>query len=327
MDKVSFSLIVPCYNVQDYLEQCINSILTQTYHNFEVILVDDGATDSTPELCDRLALSDKRIFSYHKKNGGLSDARNYGMEKANGDYYVFVDSDDFISESALEHFACTISKSHPDVLLTRLTEYYGSNDIIEQDMEMGTFFSDGVTIEKALQWEMKKSKSAWPAQKKILSSRFVKKNNLRFLKGFLHEDVDWSSRIMMHAEEFAICTETWYYHRMKREGSITNTISSKRIVDVIEMAERLIDSDEMHSITDERREIISERIMRSVYPMLAFYGKLSNEGKAQVVKCCKEHKELLQMAPEKRHKMFVKVANIFGFRIALSLLSEVGGDV
>ena len=327
MDEILFSLIVPCYNVQDYLEKCINSILVQTYRNFEVVLIDDGSTDSTPVLCDRLALSDTRIRVYHKDNGGLSDARNYGIDRANGNYYVFVDSDDFISERTLEYFAPILLKSHPEVLLTRLTEYYSESDIVEQDMEMSNYFSNGVTTEKALSWEMKKSKSAWPAPKKILSSRFVKKNNLRFLKGFLHEDVDWSSRVMMHAEKFAICTETWYYHRMKREGSITNTISSKRIIDVIEMSERLIDSVEMHSITDERRDIISERIMRSVYPTLAFYGKLSNKGKAQVVKCCKEHKELLQRAPEKRHKMFVNVANIFGFRIALNLLIKVGGAV
>lgn len=326
MDELLFSIIVPCYNVQDYLEKCINSILIQTYQKFEIILIDDGATDSTPALCDRFASLDCRIRVYHKENGGLSDARNFGMDKSNGDYFVFVDSDDFISPNALEYFATILLKSRSDVLLTRLTEYC-DDYILEKDMEMSNYFSNEVTVEKALQWEMKKSNDAWPAQKKIVSSGFVKRNNLRFLKGFLHEDVDWSSRVMMHAEKFEICTETWYYHRIKREGSITNTISPKRIIDVIEMSERLINSDEMHSISDERREIISERIMRSVYPTLFLYGKLSNKGKTQVVKCCKERKELLQMATEKRHKIFVKMANIFGFRIALYLLTKVGGVV
>ena len=325
MDNISFSLIVPCYNVQDYLEQCINSILAQTYQNFEVILVDDGSTDSTPELCDRLALSDARILPYHKKNGGLSDARNYGIERANGDYYVFVDSDDFIAESALEHFAFIISRSHPDVLLTRLTEYYGNDNIIEQDMEMSVFFSAGVTVEKALQWEMKKTKSAWPAPKKILSARFVKKHEFRFLNGYLHEDLHWSCRVMMYAESFEICTEHWYYHRMKRVGSITNTISPKRVIDVIKMADELINSKEMSLIAESRRKLISERIMRSVFPILVLYGKLSREDRAVVVKCCKENKTIFRLAPDIRHMLFVLCANIFGFRFALNMLAKVGG--
>ena len=327
MDEILFSFIVPCYNVLDYLEKCIKSILSQTYHNYEVLLVDDGATDSTPKLCDRLADLDERIHVYHKENGGLSDARNYGMERANGDYLVFVDSDDFISEKALEYFVSCIQKSPPDVLLTRLTEYYSDADIVEQDIEMETFFSDGISLEKALKWDMKKSKSTWSPPKKILSHNFVKKYQLRFLKGFLHEDIDWSSRVMMHAETFGVCIEPWYYHRMRRKGSITNTMSHKRLTDVIEMSTRLIYGEEMCMVADERREMIVDRIMRSVYPILAFYGQLSKEEKTAVVECCEANKKVFQLAPDRRHKIFTLFVGIFGFRISLSLLTRVGDIV
>lgn len=327
MDKILFSFIVPCYNVQDYLEECIKSIMAQTYLNYEVILIDDGSTDLTPKLCDQLAMSDERIYVYHKKNGGLSDARNYGMEKAKGDYIVFVDSDDFISKDTLSYFASSIKKSHPDVLLTRLTEYYGEGNIVEQDMEMSSFFKNGVSSEKALQWDMKKSRSSWPAPKKVLSLNFIKKYKLQFLKGFLHEDMDWSSRVMMHAETFEVCTQSWYYHRMQRKGSITNTISSKRLTDVIKMAARLIYGEEMSSITDERRKIISDRIMRSVYPILSFYGKLSKEGKSRVIKCCKANKKIFRLAPARKYKIFVLCVSIFGFRVSLNLLARIGGTV
>lgn len=327
MEEILFSFIVPCYNVQDYLEKCVKSILSQTYRNYEIVLVDDGATDSTPQLCDRLAASDERIYVYHKENGGLSDARNYGMERAKGDYFVFVDSDDFISEKALECFVPCIQESQPDVLLTRLSDYYSDADIVEQDTGMEAFFVDGVTLEKALEWDMKRSESSWPAQKKILSQNFIRKYELRFLKGFLHEDVDWSSRVMMYAETFGICTEPWYYHRMQRKGSITNTMSYKRLTDVIEMSARLIYGEEMHLVADERRSIIADRIMRSVYSMLAFYGELSKEGKAAVVACCKENRMVFQSAPEGRHKVFTVFVGIFGFRISLSLLAGVGDIV
>lgn len=327
MDTILFSIIVPCYNVQDYLDECVNSILAQTYECFEIILVDDGSTDSTPEVCDQLSALDKRVYVYHKENGGLSDARNYGMEKAKGDYLIFVDSDDFITEKALEYFASVVEKSHPDVLLTRLTEYYGDNDIVEQDAEMETFFRGGISVEKAMQWDMKKSKSTWPAPKKILSKRFADRYHLCFLKGFLHEDVDWTSRVMMYAETFDICVQPWYFHRMQRKESITNTMSPKRLTDVIKMASRLIYGDEMSSIVAWRREMISDRIMRSVYPILTYYGKLSREGKAEVVECCKTNKCIFQSAPDKRHKAFALCAHTFGFRIALGLLARLGGIV
>lgn len=327
MNEILFSIIVPCYNVQDYLDECINSIQEQTYRNYEVILIDDGSTDLTPELCDKFAESDMRIHVFHKKNGGLSDARNYGMDKAKGDYYVFVDSDDFIVENALETFNKCICKTRPDVLLTRLTEYYGKGDIVEQDEQMKFFFRDGISLEKALLWEMEESKSSWPAPKKILSRKFVEKYNLQFLKGFLHEDLDWSCRIMMYAEEFGECCVPWYYHRMKRPGSITNTMSSERITDVIKMSAMLITGEEMRLIPDKRRKVITDRIMRSVYPQLMFYGQLSSKGKKKVVECCKANRELFLLAPEWKYRVFSICAKVIGFQVSLDLLVRIGGDL
>ena len=90
------SVIVPVYNVESYLEKCVDSIRNQTYKNLEIILVDDGATDNSGVLCDKIAKKDDRIKVYHKENGGLSDARNYGVKKATGEFIGFVDSDDYI---------------------------------------------------------------------------------------------------------------------------------------------------------------------------------------------------------------------------------------
>ena len=91
--KVSF--ILPVYKVEKYLSICIESLLSQTYKNFEILLIDDGSPDNCPVLCDEWAKRDERIRALHKTNGGLSDARNYGLERAQGDYIIFVDSDDF----------------------------------------------------------------------------------------------------------------------------------------------------------------------------------------------------------------------------------------
>ena len=96
------SVIVPVYNVADYVEKCVKSIIKQTYNRIEIILVDDGSTDGSGEICDRLVQSDDRIHVLHKMNGGLSDARNAGIEQAKGDYYVFIDSDDYVDGHMIE---------------------------------------------------------------------------------------------------------------------------------------------------------------------------------------------------------------------------------
>ena len=109
------SIIVPVYNVEQYLEKCVCSIINQTYKNLEIILVDDGATDSSGNMCDELAKSDNRIKVYHKENGGLSDARNYGVERATGEYIGFVDSDDYIDSEMYEKLYEAIKKEDVDV--------------------------------------------------------------------------------------------------------------------------------------------------------------------------------------------------------------------
>ena len=118
------SVVVPVYNVEQYLEKCVNSIINQTYKNLEIILVDDGATDKSGKLCDELAKLDNRIMAYHKKNGGLSDARNYGVERATGDYIGFVDGDDYIDVEMYEKLYEAIKKENVDVAECNLKIIY-----------------------------------------------------------------------------------------------------------------------------------------------------------------------------------------------------------
>ena len=97
------SVIVPVFNVEQFVEQCVDSIIHQTYKNIEIILVDDGSTDKSGFICDQCAEKDSRIHIIHKKNGGLSDARNVGLSKATGTYYSFIDSDDYIAPNTFEY--------------------------------------------------------------------------------------------------------------------------------------------------------------------------------------------------------------------------------
>jgi glycosyltransferase involved in cell wall biosynthesis len=110
------SVIVPVYNVEKYLERCVQSVMNQTYKRLEIILVDDGANDSSPQICDQLALIDKRIQVIHKPNGGLSSARNAGVEKATGDFITFIDSDDWIALDTYEYCIKLLDEKKADVV-------------------------------------------------------------------------------------------------------------------------------------------------------------------------------------------------------------------
>ena len=109
------SVIVPIYNVEKYVNKCVGSIVNQTYTNLEIILVDDGSPDRCPEICDEWAKKDSRIKVIHKKNGGLSDARNAGMKIASGDYIAFVDSDDWIAPEMYERLLMAIKNDNSDI--------------------------------------------------------------------------------------------------------------------------------------------------------------------------------------------------------------------
>ena len=122
MKSPEVSIIVPVYKVEDYLERCVKSILAQTYTDFELILVDDGSPDRCGEMCDVFAKEDPRIRVIHKKNGGLSDARNVGMDRARGQYLFFVDSDDYIHEQSIEKLHSLIK-----ALIIALKQVIGRN--------------------------------------------------------------------------------------------------------------------------------------------------------------------------------------------------------
>lgn len=122
------SIIVPVYKVEKYLAECVNSILTQSFSDFELLLVDDGSPDRCPQMCDEYSLKDSRVVTFHKKNGGLSSARNFGLDHAKGRYIMFVDSDDLLAEDALKHLYHEILTTNADVVLGKVVRFITGTD-------------------------------------------------------------------------------------------------------------------------------------------------------------------------------------------------------
>lgn len=195
MNNDLISVVVPCYNVEKYLEKCVDSIINQTYQNLEIILVDDGATDSTPELCDKLALTDSRIKVIHKQNGGLSDARNAGLTIANGKYITFFDSDDWIEPETLKVAIEEMMNNNLDLVVWGYTADFVDSDeklisnrncAVNGICELGA--NNTVLTQKNT---LGISGYAW---NKLYKTEIIKNNNLLFEKGIsLVEDILFNS--------------------------------------------------------------------------------------------------------------------------------------
>ncbi len=225
------SIIIPVYKVEDYLEECVNSVLNQTYRNLEVILVDDGSPDNCPALCDNYARQDKRIKVIHKPNGGLSDARNEGLKNASGEYVLFLDSDDFyIDNEAISQLVKEVHKNPAtDIVFYRRTTISGDNRLpsvsVIPDKIMGQDKISG------LHYLLQNGDFMASACQKMMRRTLLTENSLFFEKGLLSEDWMWTIGVYAHAKVLSAIDSPFYGYR-KRPGSITNTISDKHFDDI-----------------------------------------------------------------------------------------------
>ena len=210
--KPVISIIVPVYNVERWIGKCIDSIINQTYKNLEIILVDDGSPDNCPAICDEYAEKDKRIKVIHKKNGGLSDARNAGLEIATGEYIGFVDSDDWIEKDMFEYLADGLTKYDADISICNIINVYNFKTIIDKanmDVVVDKYeglerlFSDRL---ENYAWNKLYKRDCW--------------KGVRFPKGKNFEDVLTIYKTFERSKRIAILDEA-KYHYLRRDDSIS----------------------------------------------------------------------------------------------------------
>ncbi len=209
-----FSIIVPIYNVEKYIHKCVDSLIHQTYSNIEIILVDDGSPDSCPQICDEYAEKDNRIKVIHKKNGGLSDARNSGLNIATGDYIIFVDCDDYIDIDTCEQFAKHVDNDI-DILIGDAVVEGGTCNLTHLEPSE-TLYNGKVYLKESIL----KNCSTMAAWLNVYKRKFLVDNNLCFKKGILHEDEQFTPRAFLCAESILV-TGIEFYHYVIRENSIT----------------------------------------------------------------------------------------------------------
>ncbi len=313
-----FSVIVPVYNVEKYLDKCLNSIVNQDFLDMEVLLIDDGSTDGSGAICDAYEKKNDYVKVYHKSNGGLSDARNFGIKHSRGDYIIFIDSDDWISDGCFQKLYEVIGDSNVDIVETTLIESFEDRDL-ERDQSMESFFEVDQSISNLIEWKLHRSYNTWPSVKMIYSREFIISNGIKFPKGRLHEDIDWTAQVIYKLNNYKICSYPWYYHRMQRKDSITNTVKAQNITDVIEIAMK------HYSTLDNtsRKKKVFDRIMISVYVKLNQIKQCSESDKKIVINCMKANWVIFKVAPSLKYKIFVTMMKIIGIENATKLLSLI----
>lgn len=226
----TISLIVPVYNVDKYLNKCIDSLINQTYKDIEIILIDDGSTDKSGEICDNYCKVDERIKVIHKKNGGLSDARNVGIKAAVGENIMFLDSDDYFSTDMVNKMLNKMNEYSADIVACGYKKVYNDDGNCESNEKFEDILVNGHDFLMEL-YSGKYSDISFISVCKLFKKCLLTNNNINFPVGRYYEDTFTTHKIIYYANNIVINREPLYFYRM-REGSITNSrLSEKKIID------------------------------------------------------------------------------------------------
>lgn len=222
------SIIIPVYNVEQYLERCVKSVISQTYKDLQIILVDDGAKDSSGQMCDELAKLDNRIEVIHKENGGLSDARNHGMRIAKGKYIGFVDSDDYIAEDMFETLYRVITENKSDISIVSFYEIYNDKLIGVRDSGKLEIMNKQEAI-KELLIDTKIQSYAW---NKLFRKELF--DGLEFPTGKNFEDIATTLLLFEKCDKVTLLEEPKYYY-LRRDNSIIGVRNTKTYTDYLDV--------------------------------------------------------------------------------------------
>lgn len=314
------SVIIPIYNVENYLRQCIESVIHQQFDDMELILVDDGSPDNCPKICDEYASNYSYVNVIHKKNGGLSDARNCGLREAKGKYIVFMDSDDWWNSEVAVRKIMDYALKHTDVdmfLFDGLDYIEGEGYFQRNDHQ--NFRNIDVSSKKAYyQSLLNNGNLEVSANTKILKRQFLIDNQLLFTPNLLSEDNEWMMRVLRVAKKVDKLEEPLYICRLGRADSITNTIKKKNITDLLSIVKWSVDY-----YADHDNEVKEQELCFASYLWFCALGlanRLNKNELKEVKPLFKETSSVCSYSNSKKTKLCNTVYRIFGFDATIKIL-------
>lgn len=318
------SIIIPIYNTEKFLPDCIKSVLNQSFTDFELILVDDGSTDNCSNICNAYSEDEPRIIVIHNKlNEGSSEARNAGISRATGHYLMFLDSDDFWDD---KEALCRISEyiiKNPDqdVIMFQAKKYFESDNRIEEDKTHDNIKINMLTKHETIKYLITSQTYSMSACTKILKRDLILEYRIYFEKGLLGEDLDWFLRLITNVSNLYAIEENFYVYRM-RPGSKTKSISFKNLEDWL----YIIDKWEKCFLTID----IPQPFKKYYFGILAYayvvgillYSRLKRDEKVLAFPKMKLKSYLLHYSVNNKIRVTKFINRIFGIRITSFLLSK-----
>ena len=228
MEEIKVSVVIPVYNVEKYIKQCLESIINQTLKEIEIIIVNDGTKDNSMKIAAEY-VSDKRIKIINKENGGISSARNAGMEIAQGEYIYFIDSDDFVEKEVLSTLYENSENGKMDIVFSNFSYY---NDRTKKEKKAKFIFPFKENINKGYYYLYNGEEiNVW---NRLYKKEFLEKYNFKFIEGIIYEDQDFGFRTIMLAEKIKYVENYGYKYRTDREGSIMSSQKKEKSIESVQ---------------------------------------------------------------------------------------------
>lgn len=320
MKKIS--VVVPIYNVEKYLRQCIDSILAQTVSDYEIILVDDGSPDSSGMICDEYAEKHDNIKAFHKVNGGLSDARNFGLSKAQGEYVLFIDSDDYYGESTFFEKLIAVFEEHNPVAVAFSMKRVDAKtgECLKYEYHYDEALLNGYCkMEEVLGHLISNDQFMISACGYAIKREYLLSTEMFFEKGLVGEDIERANRLFSTNFSIRFIDVPAYFARRGREGSITSTIGIKNIEDLLYIIKKYAVD---YSNSDEPCKRVLVNYLAYQYSILC--GLTCNlrdkKRRKEIIADLKGLKWLLKYSLHPKVKKVRKVARFFGITIAIRVL-------
>jgi len=316
-EKKILSIVIPVYNVESYLNECLDSIVNKQTDDIEIIIINDGSTDGSLAICEKYEKNYSNIRVISQINQGLSGARNTGIKNAKGEYILFLDSDDFMKEGTLDSIIADIRKGEKDFFLGRAYQYYADkNSFILCQVDYSA-----VPYNSPCQFFLdlhKKSEFWFAAWLLVINRKFLLDNNLFFKTGIYHEDELWVPSVFVKAKNMGILNYGFYCYRMDREGSIVASPKIKREFDkliVVDELSKLMGRDATSTL------MIKDRISSLVFGVVMASWRFTDN--TEYVKFEQNLSTRLPMLNYGKYRAFFYLCKIMGLKLTSKIIKMV----
>ncbi len=311
-EKYLLSIIVPLYNCEKHISQCLKSVIEQNFQNWEIVIVDDGSTDKGPAICQQFVNHNPRIKIIHQENQGLGPTRNVGINESSGEYLIFLDSDDFLNHDSLENLAAVIKDNNaPDMIFCRASSFYEKNNT-KKDF-FGKYAPDRIfeksPIEILLYLFEPPIESFWSAWNHVYKRKIVIDNNLRF-PNHLGEDLDWTPKVILKSESFAFLQKPYYNYRVSENSTSSNSFNHEFYV--YKVALKWLQAINSLKITDQQKQLLKTNFAGVYYSNLWQMWNKTREQRKKIVELLLKNKFVWTVGKSRKCKILGLSCRVLG---------------